>query len=161
MAAALARLGVGAQAQLGDQPQGSPAAGKQAHQVVASHGFNHLAARPGGGAIGPQQGQADHLVAHAQVALAQASGHAPGHQAANAAGTLAIGAAAPGPVQCQPLARFGQGRLQVPQGHARLHGHREITDGMLQQPIESAATHHRGACRHRGAPVQATALAGR
>ena len=101
-ATALRRQGHGAQGDFGDQAQGAPAAGEEAHQVIPRHIFDHLPPRLGRDPIGPHQGDADQLVADAQVPLAVAAREAPGHQAADAAAPQ--GPTAPGPIDGQPLA---------------------------------------------------------
>ena len=101
-AAAPRRQGHGAQGDFGDQAQGAPAAGEEAHQVISRHIFDHLPPRLGRDPIGPHQADADQLVADAQIPLAVAAREAPGHQAADAAAPQ--GPTAPGPIDGQPLA---------------------------------------------------------
>ena len=161
---ALGRNGQGAQGEFADQGQGAPAAGEQAHQVVAGHVLHHLAAGPGGGAVGPHQADTDQLVAHAQVALAGAAGQAAGHQPAHAAAGAAVRAAAPGPVEGQPLPVVGQLLLQHHQWCARLHRHGEILRAVVQDPVQPRRAQHQRLALlrtrlHRRTPGQPAAAA--
>ena len=125
------------QGDLCDQSQAAPAAAKQPHQVIARHIFDHPSAGTGFHAIGPQQADADDLVAHTEVTLTQSTGQAPRHQAANAAGV-----AITGQINRQPLALFGQQGLKAVEGHPRLHRQGQVVDGMVDDTIQMAAAQY-------------------
>ena len=75
------------------------------------------------------------MIAQAKVPQSIAAGQAPGHQTADTAAAGAAGAAAPGPVDSEPLALLGQLPLQLQQGHAGLHGHREVAGVVVEDPV--------------------------
>ena len=139
-----------------DQGQAAPAAAEQPHQVVAGHVFHNPPAGLGGNAIAAHQADADQLIAHAEMALVQAAGESPGHQAAHRSGAAPqFRCCAPGPVHRQPLPALGQGVLQIGQGQPGLHGDREVIHGVVDDSVQPTDAHGRSGLLQWRSPVQA------
>jgi hypothetical protein len=117
-----------------DQPERAERAGEQLAEVVAGDVLDHLAAGARDRAVGQDDRDADHEVAHAAVAVAQRPRVVGGDDAADRRRV----AGAERRVEREHLPLGRERRLCLQQRHAGLEDRREVADVVLEDARQRA-----------------------